>query len=297
MSVSCLEPVCVLRNDAIVGESPVWCAATKVLYWVDIRRQKVQRFDPATGINEFVKIDDIVTSVNRRKNGGAILTLRNEFAFFDWESGAVTRLGNPEPDRTGNRFNEARCDARGRLWAGTMGDRDWQAPTGALYRFQGEGPATLERDTVIGANGTAWSPDSRTMYHTESFRYAIFAYDFDLERGEIANRRVFLQLDPDGGEFPDGMTVDAEGFIWSAHVGRGRIGRYDPAGHLEREVQLPVTRGTSCKFGGEDYRTLFITTAQETLTPEQIAKDEPLAGSLFACEPGVTGLPTIPFNG
>jgi sugar lactone lactonase YvrE len=297
MSVLRIEPICIWRDDAIVGESPVWCSAANVLYWVDIRRQKVQRFDPATGLNTFVKIDDIVTSVNRRKDGGFVLTLRREFAFFDWETGSLTRLGNPEPERTGNRFNEARCDDRGRLWAGTMGDRDWQSPTGALYRFQGPGTATLMRDKVIGANGTAWSADNRTMYHTESFRFAIYAYDFDLERGEIDNPRTFLQLDPDDGEFPDGLTVDAEGFVWSAHVGRGRICRYDPAGRLEREIQLPVTRGTSCRFGGEDFRTLYITTAQETLTPEQIARDEPLAGSLFACTPGVAGLPSPCFNG
>ncbi len=296
MSVPQIIPELVWRDDAIVGESPNWCVRDQVLFWVDIRGQKVQRFDPATRTNVYVPIDDIVTSVNWCSGGKYVLTLGKEFAMLDWKTGEVTRLGNPEPERTGNRFNEARTDAKGRLWAGTMGDKDWSAPTGALYRFDADHTWKRMRDEVIGANGTGWSPDNKTMYHTESFRYAIYAYDFDLERGEIENRRVLVQLDPEAGEFPDGMTVDAEGFIWSAHVGRGRIARYDPEGKLEREVQLPVTRGTSCKFGGPDFRTMYITTATETLTPEQIAL-EPLAGSLFACVPGVQGLPVKPFAG
>ena len=296
MKVSHVEPACVWRDEAIVGECPVWHAREKVLSWVDIQGRKVQRFDPAAGTNEFRELDEIVTSMNPRAEGGFVLTLRSEFAFLEWDSGRLTRLGNPEPERSGNRFNDATCDRRGRLWAGTMGDPDWKAPTGALYRFEGPHAVRRERDGVICSNGTGWSPDNKTLYHTESFRYAVFAYDFDLKRGEVANRRIFLQLDPDAGEFPDGLTVDAEGFVWSAHVGRGRIARYDPAGHLERVVQLPVTRGTSCAFGGEDLRTLFITTARETLTPAQIAL-EPLAGSLFACEPGMKGLPPVPFAG
>jgi hypothetical protein len=127
----------------------------------------------------------------------------------------------------------------------------------ALYLRGGGGPEappfnsehTLKAGERV-AFGTGWSPDGRTMYHTESFRYAVFAYDFDGAMGAIANRRAFVQLDPGDGEFPDGLTVDAEGFVWSGHVGKGRIVRYDPTGRAERQVQLPVTRGTSCMFGG-----------------------------------------------
>ena len=296
MSLPQIIPELVWRDDAIVGESPNWCVKHQVLFWVDIRGQKVQRFDPAMGTNIYVPLDDLATSVNWREKGGFVVTLRKEFAFLDWETGDVTRLGDPEPERPGNRFNEARTDAKGRLWAGTMGDKEWDSPCGALYRLDADLTWKRMRDGIICANGTGWSPDSRTMYHTESFGYAIYAYDFDLERGEIENRRVLVQLDPSAGEFPDGMTVDAEGFIWSAHVGKGRIVRYDPEGKPEREIQLPVTRPTSCKFAGPDFRTLYITTARETLTPEQLAQ-EPLAGSLFACVPGVQGLPVKPFAG
>jgi sugar lactone lactonase YvrE len=134
------------------------------------------------------------------------------------------------------------------------------------------------------------------MYYTESFRYAIFAYDFDPASGEITNRRPFAAVDPAAGGFPDGLTVDAEGFVWSAQPVWGRLVRYDPDGRIERIIELPVSRGTSCIFGGPEYETLYITTATETLTREQLA-EEPLAGSLLAFAPGMRGLPETPFAG
>ena len=291
-----IKPELAWRDDSIVGESPIWCPALNQLYWVDIRRNRVQRFDPSTGKNIFKTLDDIVTAVNLRVGGGLVLTLKKEFAFMNFETGAITRAGNPEPDQIGNRFNDAKCDRAGRLWAGTMGDANWMSPTGSLYRFMGAGQVKRERGEVICSNGTGWSPDNRTMYHTESFRWAVFAYDFDNATGEISNRRPFIQLDPKGKEFPDGLTVDTDGFIWSAHVGGGRIVRYDPQGKAEREVILPVSRGTSCAFGGADFKTLYISSARETLSPADIEK-EPLAGSLFVCDPGVQGMAETPFRG
>lgn len=287
---------CVLSAPSIVGESPNWHGDERRLYWIDIRRQLVCRFDPRTRVNEQFPIDEIVTSLNFRRAGGLILTLRKTFAFFDVATGRLERLSDPEPDLPGNRFNDSECDPEGRLWAGTMSDLEWNAPKGSLYRLGPDLHPSRIRSEVVCSNGMGWSPDGRTMYHTESFRYAVFAYDFDGGTGVIANRRAFVQLDSNGGEFPDGLTVDAEGFVWSAHVGKGRIVRYDPAGRPERQVQLPVTRGTSCMFGGDDLRTLFITSARETLTPEMLAK-EPLAGSLFASDVGVAGRPGNRFAG
>ena len=151
-------------------------------------------------------------------------------------------------------------------------------------------------DEVGCSNGTGWSPDGRTIYHTQSFRYAIHAYEFEPETGAIANRRPFVTLPPDGGGFPDGLTVDEQGFVWSAQPVYGRIVRYDPDGGIDRIISLPVSRGTSCTFGGPDHRTLFITSATETLTEAQIA-EEPLAGSVLACIPGVRGIPAPLFAG
>jgi len=286
----------VLREQAIVGECPVWDGERKRLYWVDIQGRKFHRFDPASGRDEARDLPDIVTSAHLRTRGGFILTLRQRLAFYDWDAARLEPFAEVETDRAGNRFNDAACDPQGRLWAGTMNNDRWDQPEGALYRVGVDLRVDRMRDQVICSNGAGWSPDGGTLYHTESFRYAVFAYDFEPASGAIANRRVFLQLDPKGGEFPDGLAVDAEGFVWSAHVGRGRIVRYDPAGQPEREVQLPVTRGTSCAFGGERLDKLYITTARETLTPAQLER-EPLAGSLFGCDPGVRGLPAAGFAG
>ncbi len=279
---------CVVREQAIVGESPVWCPQEKKLFWVDITGQKIHRFDPSSGKNETFHLPEPVTALALRAKGGLVLSLKKDFALFDLESQALTYIGNPEKNKPDNRFNDAKCDRQGRFWAGTMGNVHWDAPTGALYRLDPDRTITCHQGNVICANGMGWSPDNRTMYFTESFRYAVYAYDFDAAAGALSNRRVFASLDRTTGGFPDGLTVDAEGFVWSVHNAIGKVVRYTPAGEVEREVVLPVPRPCGCSFGGENLDVLYITTARETLTPEQIAR-YPLSGSLFAAAPGVRG--------
>lgn len=291
-----MKAECVAPEEAIVGESPVWSPREQALYWVDITGQKVHRFHPASGANETFHLPEPVTALALRAKGGLVLSLRKEFALFDLESQQLTYLGNPEVDRPDNRFNDAKCDRQGRFWAGTMGDVHWDEPSGALYRLDPDGSITRLQGDVICANGMGWSPDNRTMYFTESFRYAIFAYDFDAAAGTIANRRLFAEVDRASGGFPDGLTVDAEGHVWSVHNAIGRVVRYTPEGRIERTIELPVPRPCGCTFGGEGFDTLYITTARETLTAEQLAK-YPLSGSLFAATPGVRGLAEPLFAG
>jgi sugar lactone lactonase YvrE len=285
-----------IRAHNVVGESPLWHAGTQQLYLVDIQGRLLQIFRPSGGDHRTFDLPDLVTSVSTRAQGGLVLTMRKTFAFFDPDSGDLELLDDPEPGRTGNRFNDGTCDRQGRLWAGTMGDEDWPAPTGALYRFDPDRRITRTQDEVKCSNGIGWSPDDRVMYHTESFRYAIFAFDFDPDTGEIDGRRTFVQLDPDAGGFPDGLTVDADGFVWSAQPVYGRVVRYDPDGVIDRIIDLPVSRGTGVAFGGSDLETLYVTSATETLTDAQLA-EEPLAGSVFACTPGVRGIAETPFAG
>ena len=237
----------VFRSDNVVGESPLWDVRTQRLYLVDIPGQRIHIFRPSDGDHRTFDLPDWVTSVSTRAQGGLVLSMRKNFAFYDPDSGHLEILDDPEPDRIGNRFNDGKCDRQGRLWAGTMGAEDWLAPTGALYRFDPDRRITRMHDEVKCSNGMGWSPDGRTMYHTESFRYAIFAYDFDPGSGEIGGRRRFVQLDPETGGFPDGLTVDREGFVWSAQPVYGRIVRYDPDGEIDRIVDLPVSRGTGCR--------------------------------------------------
>ena len=287
---------CVLRWEAMVGESPVWHPQEQCLYWIDIQGKQIHRFYPASGRNETFNLPEIVTSIALRAAGGLVLTLKKDFALFDPTTSTLERLAAVECDLPNNRFNDGKCDPQGRFWAGTMDAVHWSSPAGRLFRLDANRRITTMQTDVICSNGSGWSPDGRTMYYTESFRYTIFAYDFDPTTGSLANRRVFAEVDRKLGAFPDGLCVDAEGYVWSNQVGIGRVVRYDPAGRIEREVRLPVTRAVGCTFGGEDLGTLFITSARETMTPEQL-QNAPLSGSIFAVEPGVKGRPATPFDG
>jgi sugar lactone lactonase YvrE len=287
---------CVLKAEAVVGESPVWCVQEEALYWVDITGQKIHRFHPAAGANDTFRLPQPVTCVALRQRGGLLATLRKDFAFFDPRTEALRVLARVEEDKPDNRFNGGKCDRQGRFWAGTMNGKHWDAPSGSLYRLDAGLRVTRAQTECVCANGLDWSPDGRVLYFTESFVYSIFAYDFDAVTGEIANRRLFASVDKDSGAFPDGLTVDAEGGVWSVHNAVGRVVRYTPAGKIDRVVQLPVPRPCGCAFGGEKLDVLYVTTARETMTADQLAK-APLSGSLFAVTPGVRGLPPSCFAG
>jgi sugar lactone lactonase YvrE len=287
---------CVLHIDAIVGESPVWSVREQVLYWVDILGQKVHRFHPATGENETFDLPQEVTCVALRERGGLVLTLRRNVAFYDPVTGHLDILIDPEQERPNNRFNDGKVDRQGRFWTGTMDEKEWTAPSGNLYRLNAEDTLTRMQGDVACANGLGWSPDNRTLYFVESFRYSIFAYDFDVERGGIANRRLFASVDHSAGAFPDGLTVDAEGGVWSVHNAAGQVVRYSPAGEVTAVIQLPVPQPTSCMFGGAALDILYTTTSRQNMTAAQLAK-APLSGSLFAVRPGVRGLPESLFMG
>jgi sugar lactone lactonase YvrE len=239
-----------------------------------------------------------VTSIapRGRKDAGLILTLRSSFAFFDPKTGKLQKLAEPEPHKPGNRFNDGKTDHQGRMWGGTMGDVEWDHPIGSLYRFGPDLKPVRVEEGICCSNGLGWSPDSKTMYFTESFRHRIFAYDFDAATGDVSNRRVFVSLEPHDSAFPDGLTVDAEGYVWSAQPMFGRLARYAPDGKLERVIELPVSRGTSVMFGGPDLDVLYVTTMRATLSEAQLA-EEPLAGSLLALRPGVKGVAETPFAG
>ncbi|MHB8301737.1 MAG: SMP-30/gluconolactonase/LRE family protein [Acidobacteriaceae bacterium] len=287
---------CVLPWPAVVGESPVWHPGEQRLYWIDIQGKQIHRFDPAARNNESFDLPEIVTCIQLRASGGLVLTLKKNFAFYDPATNRLQKLAGVEADLPENRFNDGKCDPQGRFWAGTMDAKDWKKPSGNLFRMDSDRTVTKMQTHVICSNGSGWSPDGRTMYYTESFRYAIFAYDFDQDNGSISNRRTFAEIDPHSGGFPDGMTVDAEGFVWSNLVGLGKILRYDPAGKIERIVELPVPRATDCTFGGKDLKTLYATSARETMTPEQL-QQAPLSGGLFAVDTGLRGLAPAPFAG
>jgi sugar lactone lactonase YvrE len=237
---------------------------------------------------------ELVGAVVPRRRGGLVAAMQNGFKAVDPETGAVSLIANPEADKPGNRFNDGKCDRRGRFWAATMAI-DTQPGEGSLYRLDTDGRVSRMDTGFHVSNGLGWSPDNRRFYFTDSGPKRIYVYDFDLEGGAVENRRTFVQV-PDGVGVPDGLAVDAEGFVWSAHWDGWCVTRYDPDGKVDRVINLPVPRPTSCAFGGPDLTTLYITSARIRLSAGQLA-EAPLSGSVFALQSGIRGLPEMPYAG
>jgi len=285
---------CVADVRAEVGEGPAWDDRDGGLWWVDIKGQRLFRFDPASGENRAWAMPERIGCVVPRQAGGLIAAFQTGFKGIDPESGAVTPIVDPEPDRPGNRFNDGKCDRRGRLFAGTMDDAE-VACTGTLYRLDPDLSIHVVRREVHLSNGLDWSPDDRLMYYTDSLRRLIWAYDYDPDRGATANERVFARILEDAG-VPDGLCVDAEGFVWSAHWGGWRITRYAPDGRIDRVLEMPVPQPSSCTFGGPDLATLYVTSAAIGMSEADLA-NAPEGGGLFAVEVGVRGQPVSRFAG
>jgi len=285
---------CIQAANAIVGEGPRWDPATGVLYWVDIKRPALFRWDPGHGQTGHWPMSRPIGCASAAPGGRVLFADSDGFGTLELGTGDVSRIADPENDLPGNRFNDGKVDRAGRFWAGTMDDLCVH-PTGSLYRLDVDFSIRRMDTGFVCSNGLGWSPDNRTMYFTDSMARTIWAYEFDLTNGELGERRHFARLaDHDG--VPDGLTVDSEGFIWSAVWDGWRLIRYAPDGGIDREVPIPVQRPTSCTFGGPDLKTLYITSACEGLSRSALERG-PLAGALFALETDVPGLPEATFNG
>jgi L-arabinonolactonase len=277
---------CIFQAKNILGEGPVWSVDEQALYWVDIKHPLLQRLNPQTGQYTTWKMPSDIGSYALRKSGGAVVALRSGFAFFDFDSGDIVPIIDPEAHLPGNRFNDGKCDRQGRFWAGTMAEAD-DNPGAAFYRLDADGKCHTMRTGVTISNGLGWSPDNKIMYYTDSPTHNIYAYDFDPSSGTIRNERVFVH-DEDG--FPDGLTVDAEGYVWSAKWDGWKVVRYAPNGTVDRIIKMPVQCPTSCIFGGPNLTQLFVTSASIDLTEAELAQ-QPLAGGVFVIETDVKGLP------
>lgn len=271
----------------ILGESPIWNEAEQALYWVDIRRPAIRRLDHASGRIETWTMPGLVGSIAFAPDGRLAVALADRIDLFDRSSGGFETVASLDRAAPGHRFNDGRVDRQGRFWVGTMHNVT-RAPEGVLYRLEPKRGLVEVISEICIPNSLAWSPDGRTMYFADSLRYAIFAYDFDPSSGEVGDQRVFAKTEPPG--FPDGSTVDAEGYLWNAEFNASRIARYSLEGQVERAIELPVERPTSCAFGGPDLDILFVTTASQTMTAEEL-EAQPYAGALLALPVGVRGLP------
>ena len=284
-----------VQIPALVGEGALWDEEAQVLYWVDILSNMLYCYDPATGENRSWDVGQHVGTVVLRESGGAMLALRDGFAGFDFDSGRVTMIADPEADRPGNRFNDGKCDPGGRFWAGTMAYKD-QSTQGSLYRLDPDMSVHKMVGEIGISNGIVWNRAADTMYYIDSMAYTVRAFDYDNATGAIRNERVVVQVDQGMG-LPDGMAIDGEDMLWVAHFGGSCVRRWHPqTGTLLAQVDLPTAQITSCAFGGPNFDTLYITSAADGYDEEDFAR-EPHAGALFATQPGVRGVPTFRFAG
>lgn len=287
---------CVLKIRSILGEGALWDTVENRLLWLDLRKPAVYRFDPATGRNVKLKLPlhgYIGGMVLRAKGGMMLLDQRGIFSVGPG-SDRLRPFAKPAKDMRKLWFNDAKCDCRGNLWTGVC-DRNELLPIGTFYRIGPKGKATTIDSKIICPNGPAFSPDGRVCYWADSVARKIYRYDIEPATGKVGSRRLFAAVPSDKGE-PDGMTVDREGGVWSAHWGGWCITRYSPDGKVDRVIALPVPRPTSLAFGGDNLETLFVTSASIQLTRQQL-NEAPLSGGLFALQPGARGLAEPRFAG
>lgn len=250
---------CIWSGKHRLAEGPLWDAQSGSLYWVDILAHQIHRLHLESREHLQWQFDEYVTSINKNAQGKFIVTLTNSVIFFDPISGKTTPWIEQIDIGKNVRFNDAKLDPQGRLWAGTM-DLGESEPVGGLYRITPEGEVTLMQDKITIGNGLAWTSNQKTFYHTDTPTRSIFAYDFYPESGTLSNKRVFATTSDPAG-YPDGLTIDAQDHIWGAHWAGWRLTRYRPDGSIDRVLDMPVERITSCCFGGPEMKDLFITTA------------------------------------
>ena len=272
-----------------VGEGPVWIAAESALYWVDVLGPGLRRLSLSDGtLRRWSMPEPIGFVVPRRDRPGFVAGFQSGFHLLTLDPYISEPIGDPEPHLPNNRLNDGKVDADGRLWAGTMamaGD----VPSGTLYRLDPDRRWHVMDAGYLVTNGPAFSPDRHWLYHADSPRRVIYRFRLD-ETGALRDKKAFVRFPADWG-YPDGMTIDAEGCLWAAHWGGGRISRFDPDGTLDRAIALPVPNITSCAFAGEKLDRLFVTSARDG------CEEQRLAGALFEVSPGAAGLPPGAFDG
>jgi sugar lactone lactonase YvrE len=277
-----------------LGEGPVWDDREGCLWWVDILGETVHRTDPASGHDEVLAIGRMPGAVGLRDSGGLVAAVRDGFGALDPVTGRFEILVPVEADDQTTRMNDGKVDPAGRFWAGTT-DMDHRPGVGTLYRLDPDlRVSPMLRDVTI-SNGIDWSLDGRTMYFIDTPTRRVDAFAFDPAAATIANRRPAVAIREGAGN-PDGMTLDAEGYLWVALWGGWAVERYAPDGRLDMRVEVPAEQASSCVFGGPDLDLLFITTARKGF-PAGGRPDQPEAGGLFVCRPGPRGRPAFRFAG
>jgi sugar lactone lactonase YvrE len=275
-----------------LGEGAFWSTERRQLLYVDIHRGDVLTWSPG-GVSSVHRVADRVSFVIPTADGGLAIGLRHGIsglASLDAATGDLKPAIVIEADKPDSSVNDARCDPRGQLWFGTV-DRLERKPVCGLYTWTPERGARKIISNVSASNGIRWSPSGDTMYYVDSVLYRLDAFEYDQARGELGERRTIAKIDPALG-LPDGINVDAEGVIYVVMHGGSAIRCYRPDGALERVIALPVRHPASCVFGGDDLRTLFVTSGASHVKSGESGME--LEGAVLAAASTVAGLPSRP---
>ena len=290
------EPACIVPAGDRTGEGAVWHAEEKALYWVDITRFLIHRYDPAAGtLKSWFSTEPPTALALSDRPDTLLVALASKVILWQPRNDARADFALPEKNWPRVRLNDGRADPAGYFWVGSMQNNvaadGGELPitdraAGQLYRIAASGAVSVHKTGIGITNTLAWSPDAKLFYCGDTLRNAIYVWDYDRAAGTIANERPFF-TDFARGQ-PDGSAMDRDGYLWNARYGGGCIVRVAPDGRIDRVVEMPVGNITTCTFGGTDLRTLYITTA---------AGPGRAGGALFACQVAVAGLPANPYRG
>lgn len=280
-------------SRCILGEGPVWDERSNRLWWVDIEGKQLHHYHPESGQHRVFSTPQRVGAFALREAGGLVVAADNGWYTCDEEDGGWSAIADPEPDYPHHRFNDGKCDASGRFYAGTYSLQN--RPEASLYILRPDMSWERLVSGITCSNGLAWSPDNRVMYYIDSPTRCIDRFDVDPIDGKLTNRRTAVRIEEEA-IVPDGMTADEEGNLWVAEWGGWKVSRFNPyTGERLQTIDVPVRNVTSCTFGGRDMDELFITTASIGVT-EESRQDQPHAGSVFHVKVGVKGRPSYRFG-
>ncbi|HYG88744.1 MAG TPA: SMP-30/gluconolactonase/LRE family protein [Azospirillum sp.] len=281
-----------VRNGT--GESPVWDPNTRCWTWIDIPARSIHRLDPSSGTLRTWRMEELIGSMVLRPDGGPVCSC--ETGIFDVDLppdspvARATRIATVTHPKAGMRFNDGRCDRQGRLWVSTMVmDIGLADPAGRWYRYtRADGLTETELNGFVIPNGSAFSPDGKVFYASDSHRDVrmLWAYDYDPDSGVPHNKRVFVDMRGMAGR-PDGAAVDVDGCYWICCLDEGCIKRFTPKGDLDRRIEVPMRKPTMCSFGGDDMQTMLVTSLSRG--PDDLA-DDPHGGRVLMFRPGAQGI-------
>ena len=281
---------------AALAECPLWSGAEQKLYWVDISGRRINRFDPASGENKSWPMPCEPGCIALAASGGLVAALRDGFYRFFPANGELRKIADAPYDTKRFRFNDGRCDAVGRFWAGAMFEPRTSEMAGVYCLDHGavrEGWGPEKTLGVKVSNGMAFTIDGEHVFQSDTPNHVIYQFPFDAITGNVGARKIFARCpdnrtDPSYGGRPDGAAIDGEGNYWSAQYEGSRVLRFSPQGDITGIIPVPAKRVTMVAFGGVDLRTLYITTAREGASEQERLRDVN-AGGIFACEVDVAG--------